>query len=91
MKKINIIVNIISFLVALMSFLSAIIVWQVLPSGQGFRGGKGELENIFFLGLARHHWMDIHIISSLIFIILIIIHLILHWHWIKSLPRMVKE
>jgi len=40
--------------------------------------------------LARHSWMDVHIISSLIFVALVVIHLALHWHWIKNLPKMFK-
>lgn len=91
MRNKNLIVNIISFIAALISLFSAIIIWQVLPSGQGFMGGRGEIEDNLFLGLARHNWMDVHTFSSLIFIGLIIIHLILHWQWIKSLPKMIKE
>lgn len=81
MKDKNKIVNIINSFTFLISFISGIIVWLFLPSGQGFRGVQDKL----FFGLARHNWIDIHIISSLIFIGLTIVHLILHWRWIKNL------
>lgn len=38
----------------------------------------------YFLGLHRHQWGDIHLYLSLAFILLIIVHLILAWNWIKG-------
>jgi hypothetical protein len=38
----------------------------------------------YFLGLHRHQWGDIHLYLSLVFVLLIIIHLILAWSWIKG-------
>jgi hypothetical protein len=90
MKKANMIVNIISFFVAIASFFSGVVLWNVLPSSEGFRGGRGEAVNNLFFGFDRHSWVDIHNVSSLIFIGLIIIHLILHWYWIKNLPKFIK-
>ncbi|MBN2246503.1 MAG: DUF4405 domain-containing protein [Candidatus Aminicenantes bacterium] len=44
-------------------------------------------EGKYFLGLHRHQWGDIHLILSLTFIALIIIHLILEWSWVKAQSR----
>ena len=33
------------------------------------------------LGLPRHDWGDLHWVLSLLFVILIVIHLALHWSW----------
>ena len=41
----------------------------------------------YFLGLHRHQWGDIHLILSLVFIALVIIHLILAWNWVKGQSR----
>lgn len=38
----------------------------------------------YFLGLHRHQWGDIHLYLSLAFILLIILHLMLAWSWIKG-------
>jgi len=38
----------------------------------------------YFLGLHRHQWGNIHLFFSFAFAILIIIHLILSWGWIKG-------
>ena len=85
MKKINTIVNIFGFVSMLTSFFSGVILWKILPQGQGFQGGRGELDVNLFLGLTRYNWTDIHTVCSLIFIGVIVVHLILHWHWFKNL------
>jgi len=90
-KKINIFVNIANLFAGLVSLFSGIIIWIILPSGQGFRGGRGDLGINLFLGLERHNWISIHTIFSLVFIGLIVVHLILHWYWIKNLPKIIKE
>ncbi len=38
----------------------------------------------YFLGLHRHQWGEIHRYLSLAFVALLILHLILHWSWIKG-------
>lgn len=38
----------------------------------------------YLLGLHRHQWGDIHLYLSLAFILLVTIHLILSWSWIKG-------
>jgi len=90
-KKINVFVNIANIFVGLVSLFSGVIIWLIIPSGQGFDRGRGELDVNLFLGLERHNWMNIHTIFSLVFVGLIIIHLILHWYWIKNLPKIIKE
>ena len=89
MKKIqlNAFVNIVAFIAVLISLVSGIVLWQALPHGSGFRGGRGFLAEQFFWGLDRSAWLDLHYISSLAFGILVIYHLILHWNWIKCLPK----
>lgn len=41
----------------------------------------------YFLGLHRHQWGDIHLILSLLFIALTVIHLMLAWNWVKAQSR----
>jgi len=43
----------------------------------------------YFLGLHRHQWGNIHFYLSIAFIILVIIHLILSWKWIKGRARQI--
>ncbi|MCK4781405.1 DUF4405 domain-containing protein [Candidatus Parcubacteria bacterium] len=90
-RKLNLIINIISFFVFLFSAFSGLILWKIFPSGSGFRGGRGITEDNIFLGLFRREWSDIHIYTSLIFAALVIIHLILHWSWIKNIPKIIRQ
>lgn len=89
--KINALVNILLFFVFLISCFSGIVLWLVLPSGQGFQGGRGALLGSVFWELTRQNWKDIHNYSSLVLIFLVLIHLILRWNYIKNLPKLIKE
>jgi hypothetical protein len=60
-----------------------------LPAGS--RGGKG----LSALGLDRHEWGDVHTWIGYAFIVLILVHLLLHWRWLwqfasqrKALPML---
>jgi len=61
----------ISFIGILMGFF--------LPKGPTVRESEKYL-----LGLHRHQWGDIHLYLSLAFLVLLILHLILAWNWIKG-------
>lgn len=59
--------------------------------GYGFRGGRGlgpggaQVRRLF--GLDRHDWGNIHFILALLFVFLILVHIVLHWTWIKSCAK----
>ena len=89
-SKINAVVDVIALLVFVFSTFSGVVIWQVLPSGSGYRGGRSPT-SLDFLGFARHDWMDIHNISSLMFVVLVVIHLVLHWNWFKNLMKTLRE
>ncbi|MBM3285331.1 MAG: DUF4405 domain-containing protein [Candidatus Aminicenantes bacterium] len=55
----------------------------VLPKGPGVQESAK-----YFLGLHRHQWGNIHFYLSLAFVVLVIIHLIVSWSWIKGKARM---
>lgn len=77
----NYILFVIMFLLALFQALSGFVLWLVLPHGQGYRGGRGlELANYFWW--PRDTWMDLHDWTAVALLVLVIIHLVLHWKWI---------
>lgn len=82
--KLNLFVNIISFFAFLISTITGLVLWLVLPGGYGFRGGRNPLSDGIFLGLARYDWIDLHNLSSIIFVVLVAVHLVLHRRWIKN-------
>jgi hypothetical protein len=89
----NLIVDTISFADLLLLAATGTIMRWVLPpgsgggQGHGFRGGRGPAEVKELLGLGRHDWGDIHFILALVFVSLILVHLILHWTWIKTCTK----
>lgn len=50
--------------------------FKLVPGGQGGRG-------LTALGMSRHEWAEWHFYISLFFVLLVIIHLILSWGWLK--------
>ena len=89
--KTSLIIDIISFFFCLFLAFSGFILWKILPSGSGFHGGREIIENNIFLGLFRYEWNQIHVYAGLIFIVLIFIHLILHWSWIKNISKLLRN
>jgi hypothetical protein len=86
----NFAVDFISFLdLLLLGTTGAIMKWVLPPGsggghGYGFRGGRGPVEAKTLLRLGRHDWGDIHFILALVFLSLMLIHIVLHWTWIKT-------
>jgi thiosulfate reductase cytochrome b subunit len=69
-------VNIISFVLLSMLTLTGLVNWLILPRGGGAEGG--------FTVLFRHFLRQVHEWTALMFIVIILIHLALHWTHIKS-------
>ena len=93
----NFIVDLIAFVnLLLLAATGAVMKWVLPPGsggghGYGFRGGRGpgpgvgQVRQLF--GLGRHDWGDIHFILALLFAFLILVHIILHWTWIKACAK----
>jgi uncharacterized iron-regulated membrane protein len=72
---VNFIVNLASFLVLLVLSVSGTII--ALPHKHGPNEAKGPL------GIGRGEWGDIHLWFGIAFVVLMLVHLVLHWDWIK--------
>jgi Domain of unknown function (DUF4405) len=70
------IVNTISFLLFVFLFSTGLINWLVLPRGYEARGN--------FLVSLRHFLIGLHEWAGLIFMVMIAIHIVLHWPYVKS-------
>jgi hypothetical protein len=87
-NKINFGLNCFQFICVLILAVSGLVRWLVLSSGYGYgyQGGR-FLNNInppVFI-FDRHTWGDIHQWTAVIFLVLIVLHLILHWRWITAM------
>jgi hypothetical protein len=69
-------VNVISFILFVVLCSTGLINWLFLPKGYQARGD--------FLISLRHFFISLHEWVGLMFIVLIIIHIVLHWTYIKS-------
>jgi len=70
------IVNVISFILFIILFVTGLLNWLVLPRGYEARGS--------FLVSLRHFFIALHEWVALIFMIVIAVHFVLHWPYIKS-------
>jgi hypothetical protein len=85
----NFIVDLISFVGLLGLAFTGFIMRNVLPpgsGGRGFRGGRGVAQEQIreLWSMSRHEWGTIHFYLALLFVLLMAVHIILHWDWIKN-------
>ncbi len=91
----NVLIDAISFLIFSLMIATGLILKFILPPGSGrieklLQGGK-RAEIVTYFDLTRHEWGEIHFYISLIFLLLLLVHLILHWQWIKAMLWGTKE
>jgi len=85
----NFIVDLISFVNLLILAFTGFIIKYILPPGsgghgRGYRGGRGPGEIKELWSMSRHEWGDIHFYLAVLFVVLIMVHIILHWGWIRN-------
>ncbi|MBN2183619.1 MAG: DUF4405 domain-containing protein [Sedimentisphaerales bacterium] len=85
---INFLVDLVAFIDFLVLIVTGFIIKYILPPGSGgigreISGGRGREEIKRLLSMTRHEWGDIHFYMSVVFVALMLVHLILHWSWIK--------
>ena len=89
----NYMVFVVLALLGLVEAVSGFVLWLALPRGGGWRRLAGGVENTFW-SLSRHTWLDIHDWAAVAIVVVIIIHMALHWKWIfyvtKKLFRLKK-
>ena len=74
---------VILFFLGLFQTVSGFIMWLALPHGGGGRGGSTAT----FWALSRDTWIDLHDWVAVSLLVMIIIHLILHWKWIVYMTK----
>lgn len=75
-SKLNFVVDFLAFISFLVAAKTGFIILFFLPSGVR-QGGYQE-----FFGITKSTYSAIHNWAGVILIILVIIHIILHWQWI---------
>ena len=70
------IVNVISFILFIILFVTGLLNWLVLP--RGFEARGSILVSLRHFLIAFHEW------TALIFMIVTAVHIVLHWTYIKT-------
>lgn len=88
-SSLNFIVDLVSFLNLIGLVFTSFIMKYVLPPGTGGRGqalhdGQGGEHIKDFWAMTRHQWGDIHFYLAVLFIILIAVHIVLHFGWVRN-------
>ena len=87
MKKstLNFLIDVLSLIVFIVLIATGAIIRFLLPPGGGYGPGRrSTIEADRFLSMTRHEWGTVHFWFSVIFVILVAVHIILHYRWIKN-------
>ena len=84
-RTVNLWLNGVAFAAFVSLMVSGTVLHWVLPPGRGRRLGVDQL----LFGWGRHDWRELHLWIALTFLALVVVHLTLHWSWIRAnlLPR----
>ena len=84
------VIDVFAFVSFLFLIATGVLIRYVLPPGSGgvashVDAGRRVLQKPVSLvwGLTRHEWGDIHFWLSVIFLIVVALHLLIHWKWIR--------
>ncbi|HDP90046.1 MAG TPA: DUF4405 domain-containing protein [Thioalkalivibrio sp.] len=81
MKKprLNFLVDVAAFAAFVFMASTGVLLVYSLPPGSG--------RWVTVWGLTRHQWGDIHLWLAVVFLVILALHVVLHWRWIASMFR----
>jgi len=82
----NYILFIILSLLALFETASGFILWLALPRDGGSQG-RGFGDEAVFWSVTRHMWVELHDWVAVALVVVVTIHLALHWKWIVYMTK----
>lgn len=82
---INALVDIGCLITFILSLVTGLVLYFVLPSG----GGRGN-NWVTYLDIPRSQWVTMHNTTSFAFAALLILHLLLHWKFFRHIGRNLK-
>jgi hypothetical protein len=94
-STLNFVLDLASFLVLLGLTITGLVMKYILPPGTGgvgrnLHGGSGSgVQAQELWSMTRHEWGSIHFYLAVVFVVLMIIHIVLHWTWIKCYVKSV--
>ena len=80
----NYILFVFLLVLGLIQAISGFLLWLVIPGGhRGF--GIGQISGDYLW--SRYTWIEIHDWTAIALVVVVIIHIILHWKWIVYMTK----
>ena len=79
--KINYFIDLLLIIFFIINSITGLIIFFFLPSGVR----QGSYQE--FLGIIKQNWLNVHNWSGILIILMVAIHLILHWNWIVCMTK----
>lgn len=73
------------FLGSVIETVSGFVLWFALPHVGG--GSRGTALDREFWGLSREVWVDMHDWAAVALLLVVVLHIIMHWHWIVRMTK----
>lgn len=76
-------ISVLAFIAFLLETITGFVLWLVLPRGGnqgGIGGGLDGNESTFIW--ARNVWVDVHDWAAVALLLIISIHIYMHWQWL---------
>jgi hypothetical protein len=86
-SKLNLSIDILMFLLLVVMAGIGFLMKYVVVSGEVRNEIYGNHTDLEFFGLTRHQWGSIHLIISIIFLAMLVLHIIFHWKLIVGIYR----
>jgi cytochrome b subunit of formate dehydrogenase len=84
----NWLIDVAVFLGGIVAALSGI-YFLFIPSG-GYQGGRNLMYGVTIL-FERHTWSDLHTWAGILMIAAVVVHLAIHWQWVKRMAGRTVE
>jgi len=86
-SKLNLVIDALLLLcIAAMVGIGLLMKYVLVPGYQRWEIYERNVE-LFFWGLGRHDWGAIHFMIGLVFLVLLVLHVVLHWKMIVTIYR----
>ena len=77
------VIAVIMTLLGLIEAVTGFVLWLGFPEGgSGIGRAVGGVRNLTLWGIPKYTWIDIHGWSALARVVMVVIHIVLHWKWI---------
>lgn len=82
-SSLNFVVDMVGLVLLIgLTVTGSVMKWVLLPGSGGRQGGGGEHVKTL-LSLGRHDWGGIHFWLAGAFVLLVVVHIAMHYNWIK--------